>query len=60
MAVSEAQFGGSVILFFYPLIFLGDIIILNMTTAVVIVCFNSRAHSNFKDKRGKHLVVIES
>ena len=41
------------ILFFYPLVFLGDIIILNMTTAVVIVCFNSRAHANFAENKKK-------
>jgi hypothetical protein len=37
MALSERRFGKLVLLYFYPLIFLGDIIILNMTTAVVIV-----------------------
>jgi hypothetical protein len=34
MAMSSKHFGNMVLLYFYPLIFIGEVVILNITTAV--------------------------
>jgi hypothetical protein len=44
--VCRARFGGIVLLYFYSLVFVGELIFLNMTTSVVIVCFSSRKQAS--------------
>lgn len=44
MAVAKARFGAMILIYVYPLLFIGELIVLNMTSSVVIVCFSNRSH----------------
>ena len=47
----RARFGGIVLLYFYSLVFVGELIFLNMTTSVVIVCFSSRKQASGEEAK---------
>ena len=53
MEVARTRFGSIVLIYFYLLIFIGELIILNMTSAVVIVCFRSRSQIQIEDGEAK-------
>ena len=50
MAVARTRFGGIILAYMYPLIFIGELIVLNMTTAVVIVCFSNRSQAQSSEE----------
>lgn len=50
MAVAKNRFGGIILLYMYALIFIGELVVLNMTTAVVIVCFSNRSQDQSSEE----------